>query len=339
MERRRRAFVAVAEVEGFRAAAKMLNTPATNISSAVRRLEGALGIELFIGAGKGKKLNANGVALWQLIRSSSPADRSIEAVAGMAAGEVRALIERASPPAIEDAVITPSDGADAKAKSRRLRIGLPQHPYLSHLLRAGILAAQDAPASLEMVQGGEWTNVVADIFDGKFDVGFCWSAGRTPTGYADFVQAVRLAPDKFDHLLTYRTYIPTFGRRLAGARLIKTPIAIPAVPGQPGLRAALEKGLQRFGLTIHPNVGELPRGGGILTAERAAIPQKGHRLVPLGPINVEGGLDVVYRVELGGLPLARALEIFRNAFSDEAERTRPKSVLETRRRQWHPDAN
>jgi DNA-binding transcriptional LysR family regulator len=336
------AFMAVAQCDGFRPGATLLKLSASSVSGAVKRLEAALDVKLFAGVGKGKKLSDAGVALWQVLRSWGSSESALDRAAAMAAPDLADLVERSSPGAAvpRHGGAEPAAARPPEAKARaaapqaappaenggRLRIALPQHPALAHQVRAAILAGSRSAAAVELVPGGPWTDVLGDLFDRKIDLGFCWSAGRAATGYAPFVRARRLRPDKFDHLVMYRTYAQKFGpRRLSGSKLIKTPIAIPAVAGQPAMGAALAAGLLRYGLTIHPVVGELPDRGGILTSALATIPQEGHVLVPLGWIHVEGGIDAVFRSDMDMAQVHSVLEILRGAFAVDAARSRKRA--------------
>jgi DNA-binding transcriptional LysR family regulator len=100
------AFGAIAEKGGFAAAGRVLGRSTPTITRSVQRLEAALGLMLFEGAGRAKKLNSAGERLRDLLRPAGVASASaVAAVAAMTPEEIACrLADEAQPgPPFEDA--------------------------------------------------------------------------------------------------------------------------------------------------------------------------------------------------------------------------------------------
>jgi len=100
------AFGAIAEKGGFAAAGRVLGRSTPTITRSVQRLEAALGLMLFEGAGRAKKLNSAGERLRDLLRPAGVASVSaVAAIAAMPPEEItRRLVDEVQPgPPFEDA--------------------------------------------------------------------------------------------------------------------------------------------------------------------------------------------------------------------------------------------
>lgn len=119
------AFGAIAEKGGFAAAGRVLGRSPPTITRSVQRLEAALGLMLFEGSGRAKKLNLAGECLRDLLRPVGVASASaVAAVAAMPPEEIaRRLADEVQPgPPFEDAEsaahqtetpdVSPSDPAE-----------------------------------------------------------------------------------------------------------------------------------------------------------------------------------------------------------------------------------